>query len=65
MVVISQDVFDGLFERSLEALELKSRRDGTIDVNLNSQQEVTNFISRLHRQFHYEVCILKERLERQ
>ena len=64
MEVIQNDkeTFEECFQNTLDKLKLVSLRDGTINVRLNDQVEVTNFIRNLHRQFHYEVCILKDKL---
>ena len=65
MEVIQNDkkVFDESFKNTLDKLKLISLRDGTINVKLHNQIEVTNFVKGLHRQFHYEVCMLKDKLK--
>ena len=52
-----------LDKNTLDKLKLISLRDGTINVKLHNQIEVTNFVKGLHRQFHYEVCMLKDKLK--
>lgn len=64
VIQVKKEAFDRNFQTTLDKLSLISLKEGTIDVKLNSQQEVINFIDGLHRSFHYEVCILKERLEK-
>ena len=64
VIQVSDLTWDMEFKKTLDLLKLKSLETGEIDVNLNSQMEVSNFIGRLHRQFHYEVCMLKDRLEK-
>lgn len=64
LIEVAESTWKDEFKRTLDRLQLRSLEAGTIDVNLNDQMEVSNFISGLHRQFHYEVCILKERLEK-
>jgi len=64
VVEVDELIWDAEFKKTLDLLKLRILEAGKIDVNLNSQMEVSNFISGLHRQFHYEVCRLKERLEK-
>ena len=63
VIQIDKQAFNEYFQHSLDKLKLTSFQEGTINVRLNDQTEVTNFISNLHRQFHYEVCMLKKKLE--
>ena len=63
VIQISETRFNELFGNTLDILELRKLGNGTIDVNLNSQVDVSNFIRQLHRQFHYEVVQLKRKLE--
>lgn len=62
MILIEEGNFNSMFQTTLDKLKLVSLQEGKINVNLNNQVEVTNFISNLHRSFHYEVCMLKDRL---
>ena len=62
-IQVEKEVFEAYFQNTLDKLKLVSLREGTINVKLNDQVDVTNFISNLHRQFHYEVCMLKKRLK--
>jgi hypothetical protein len=63
MIQIRQKTFNELFNATLDKLELISEKEGTINVNLNSQFEVDTFIKTLYRRFHYEVAQLKRSLE--
>jgi hypothetical protein len=62
MILIEEGNFNSMFQTTLDKLKLVSMEEGVIDIKLNSQMEVTNFIQNLHRSFHYEVCMLKDRL---
>jgi hypothetical protein len=64
IIQITEDQFNNEFSVTLDKLELKSLGTGTIDVNLNSQPDVDNFIRQLHRSFHYEIVQLKRKLEK-
>jgi hypothetical protein len=64
VIQISKERFDELFKTTLNKLELDSLQGGIINVNLNSQYDVDNFIRNLHRQFHYEVVSLQRDLEK-
>ena len=65
MEVIQNDkkAFEECFQNTLNKLKLISLNEKIIDVSLNNQADVINFISNLYRQFHYEVCILKDKLK--
>ena len=63
VIQVNKDSFEAYFQNTLDKLKLVSLREGTINIKLNNQVDVTNFISDLHRQFHYEVCMLKKRLK--
>ena len=63
-IFIKADAFDRNFQATLDKLQLIHYQEGTIDISLNSQADVDNFMTGLHRRFHYEVCMLKERLEK-
>ena len=64
VIQISKDRFNELFDTTLKKLKLKSLENGSINVRLNSQPDVDNFINQLHRQFHYEVVVLQRELEK-
>ena len=64
-IFVKAEDFDRHFQTSLDKLKLVSLQEGTINVNLNDQVLVSRFISDLHRRFHYEVCMLKDRLEKE
>lgn len=63
VIQINKTLFEECFQNTLDKLKLETLRDGTINVKLHNQIEVSNFISSLHRQFHYEVCMLKKKLK--
>jgi hypothetical protein len=63
VIQVSKDRFEKAFTSTLNKLELISKKEGTVNVKLNSQTEVDNFIKQLHRKFHYEVVSLKKELE--
>ena len=67
MIVISEETFDVIFKTTLKELEfelLKAKLDGKVIANgqpaLDSWQ--TAALSELHRKFHYEVSVLKDKL---
>jgi len=62
VIQIREDAFNQHFQATLDKLKLVSFEEGTINVRLNNQVEVTNFISNIHRRFHYEVVQLKDKL---
>jgi len=64
VIQITEERFDELFKAALDKLKLKSLENGSINVRLNSQPDVDNFINQLHRQFHYEVVMLQRELEK-
>lgn len=64
VIQVSKERFDELFQVTLDKLKLDSLQDGTINVRLNSQPDVDNFIMQLHRRFHYEVVSLQRELEK-
>jgi|GEM_PF-2817704 len=64
IIQITEDRFNELFQYTLNNLKLKSLETGSINVDLNSQSDVDNFIRQLHRQFHYEVVSLQRELEK-
>ena len=53
-ITISKKAFDNLFQQTLEKLELINLRE---DTQRNSHD--------MHRKFHYEVCVLKNRIEKE
>ena len=64
VIQISEERFNELFQQCLDKLKLRSLQEGSINVRLNSQPDVDNFINQLHRQFHYEVVSLQRELEK-
>jgi hypothetical protein len=64
VIQITEDRFNELFKAALDKLKLRSLETGSINVRLNSQPDVDNFINQLHRQFHYEVVTLQRELEK-
>ena len=64
VIQIREDQFKDAFDATLNALENKSLNEGSVNVNLNSQPDVDNFIRQLYRKFHYEVVTLQHKLER-
>ncbi len=63
VIQVTEERFNELFQHTLDKLKLKSLENGSINVRLNSQPDVDNFINQLHRQFHYEVVMLQRTLE--
>ena len=63
-IQVREDQFNDAFDATLTKLKKTSLETGTINVNLNEQAEVSNFIHGLHRAFHYEVVMLKNKLEK-
>ena len=53
-IVIKKSTFDSLFGQTLEKLEL-----------VNLREDTANSLRDMHRKFHYEVCILKGKLEKE
>jgi hypothetical protein len=64
VIQIREDQFKDAFDATLAELERTSLREGCINVNLNSQVEVENFVHSLHRSFHYHVVNLQHKLEK-
>jgi hypothetical protein len=64
VIQIREDQFKDAFDATLAELERTSLKEGTINVNLNDQVEVSNFIHSLHRSFHYHVVKLQHKLEK-
>ena len=62
-ITISQEQFDEEFRKTLSALELQKLKHAD---ELFAEMDIRNrsFINQLHRKFHYEVCQLKERIEK-
>ncbi len=63
VIQISETRFNELFTHTLNQLKLKELEGGSINITLNSQPDVDNFIQNLHRLFHYEVVNLQRKLE--
>ena len=63
-IIIKQKNFNDLFDDTLGKLELTKLRNKADDILFESKSEMLNWISSLHRQFHYDVCMLKEKLEK-
>ncbi len=51
-IVVEKSAFEDLFQQTLNKLELARFKNDKYDINT------------MHRAFHYEVCQLKDRLER-
>lgn len=64
VIQIREDQFKDAFQATLNTLEKVSLQEGCINVTLNSQVDVENFIRQLHRRFHYEVVTLQRKLEK-
>ena len=64
VIQIREDQFKDAFDATLTKLEKTSLKQGCINVRLNSQTDVENFIRNLHRSFHYEVVTLQHKLEK-
>lgn len=58
-ITIKKSTFDNLFEQTLDKLKLKRFTSNEEDAKF-----VNSPIGSMHRSFHYEVCILKERIEK-
>jgi len=52
-IVIKKSTFDSLFKQTLEKLEL-----------VNLREDTPSSPHDMHRRFHYEVCILKGKIEK-
>ena len=63
VIQVKKEAFDRNFKTTLDKLKLINLQEGSINPDLNNPAEVIRFIDGLHRKFHYEVCMLKERLE--
>ncbi len=59
MIIISKYNFDNLFQQTLDKLKLER-----FTSDEKSAQFENTPIGQMHRAFHYEVCVLKDRLEK-
>lgn len=66
VIQVDSSVFDRIFKETLLNLELENLREKqrVVDPKFNTKAEVDQFVTTLHRRFHYEVCCLKDKLEK-
>jgi len=66
IIQVNKDVFDRIFKETLLTLELENLREKQIfvDPEFNTKADVTQFVVTLHRRFHYEVCCLRDKLQK-
>jgi len=63
-IIIKEESFKDLFDDTLSKLELVNLKNNPKNIIFEDRSEMLNWIDGLHRKFHYEVCLLKERLEK-
>jgi len=56
LIAISEDKLDELFQKCLDECELTKHRE-----HGNAEEKMR--FSELHRKFHYQVCVLKDKIK--